>query len=51
MHNKDLSKQSSWAVEVLSVTLPLKINGGHSDGLAACWVEAVLRVVALATQG
>lgn len=33
---KDLSKQSSWAVEVLSVILSLKINGGTvMDMLAA----------------
>lgn len=36
MHSKDLSKQSSWAVEVLSVILSLKINGGMGmDMLAA----------------
>lgn len=36
MHSKDLSKQSSWAVEVLSVILSLKINGGTvMDVLAA----------------
>lgn len=36
MHSKDLSKQSSWAVEVLSVILSLKINGGTvMDMLAA----------------
>lgn len=28
MHSKDLSKQSSRAMEVLSVILSLKINGG-----------------------
>lgn len=45
MHSKDLSKQSSWAVEVLSVILSVKINGGHGDGRAGCCVEAVLCVV------
>jgi hypothetical protein len=39
MHNKNLSKQSLWAVEVLSVILP-KINGGHK-----CWTLLVPHVM------